>query len=137
MKKIKLFGKAIPLWLILIMLGVGMVIAGTVVFQLQTQYTIQEPFVIQHNLPASIETYPGDTKTYTITVTNVADSIDYTATLVYTVTADPGVVYTITPDSGASQQVPSSGSVTFQVTVQIAKDSAPGTLTIDWQILRG
>lgn len=142
MKKVKLFGKAISKKLFVVLLAISVATvaaAGYVVWQHHVDIEVDEPFQVTTSkpLPIQMNVYPGAVWTFDITVSNPLSEYDYTATLVYSVNADAGVKYIITPESGTSQTVTAGGSVTFTVTVEIPKDSAPGTLSITWKILRG
>jgi hypothetical protein len=106
-----------------------------IVWQWTTQITVLEPFSVETNLPPTLELYPGEQKSYWISVTNHATAV-FNATLHYTVTAENCTV-SITPEDGASYKVGASQTVTIPVEITvIINGNATGKATINWWIER-
>jgi len=140
MNKKKIVSAKLPLYLLALLVAAVAGATAYLVWQQETEITIIEPLTVTTStpigsLPVTIEAYPGMFLPCDIIVENVA-SFNYTVTFAYTVNASEGVIYTITPDSGTNQTISARGTVTFHVTIEVAKNSAPGTLTIDWKIFR-
>ncbi|MDW8077227.1 MAG: hypothetical protein RMJ14_06340 [Nitrososphaerota archaeon] len=120
----------------LALLAFALSVYGAIVWTWMTKVTILEPFTVESDLPDELISSPGEILgPYIIKVTNNG-RIDYTATLSYSTTASPGVKFTITPPSGKSELVKPGGTVSFEIYIEVHKDSAIGTLNIDWQIER-
>lgn len=113
-----------------------LVVYAVTIWTWRTEVKIEEPFVVESDLPKTLSLYPGEKAEYTIKVTNEG-KVTYEATLYYEVEASQGVKFTIEPKSGTSQEVRPGDSVTFRISIIIHRDSAAGILTIDWRIERG
>lgn len=128
-KTITMFGRAIPVTLIVALMLVGIGSAALVTQYFQTTGTV----TVTNPLDVSPETYEltlvaGETRTTTITVTNNAD-VDIPANLVTEISPDDEGI-TVTYDVGATPTFGASGNTI--VTITIATDPAliPGTYTL-------
>jgi len=141
MRRVKIFGRPVPLLFVVLLATAATALAAYIIWSQQTQIEVQEPLKVTTStpigtLPTSMNVLPGMEFPCDFVVENKAP-FEYKVTLAYSVEASDGVKYSITPKSGTSKTIPAEGTATFHVVIKIEKDSAPGTLTIHWKILRG
>jgi len=104
--------------------------------------TIEEPITTSDVALFTSTMYPGQTNTYTFTVSNAAPDVSYTITLIPTLTLDSGVNAQIssvtvdgteiTPDANGNYvfTIGAGLTSTVDVTIQTTTDSAPGTVSL-------
>jgi len=127
---------------LLLLLAAGAVGASIVVWTFVTEpITVAEPFTITSTLPSSFSMFAGESRSYTITVSNAAN-VPIKATIDYSIDADfdgdgvsVDVSVTVTPMSW--QDVPAGGEVIFTIEIKAAADSPVGEVSIDWAVERG
>jgi len=115
---------------------------GVVVWEQVTEpVEVLEPFTVGSTIPSSFSLYPGETRSYEISVSN-ASQADLKAKVVYSIDPDydgDGVLVDleVTVSPSESQLVPAGGSVTFTVSVKVDADSPAGQVSIVWRVERG
>ena len=123
------------LGLLLVLSSVGVAAASIAVWTGTSTIVVQEPFSVASDLPGSIGVYAGESNTYHVTVTNAAN-VGINAEVEFEITADEGVNVEVSiPDNPST--VPLHDSHTFNITITAEDDSATGSVTINWSVLRG
>lgn len=122
--------------------------AAYAVTSISSQTAVQEAVTVTEVTPLAASMYPGETNTWTFTVSNAAPDVNYTITLIPNVVADSGVnaIITsvtvdgteITPDQSGNYvfTLYAGSTSTVDVTIQVTSDSAPGTVSVSMTVDR-
>ena len=120
---------------ILLITAAAVSVAAYVVWTYTVQVTVQEAFEVSTNLPDQFDIYPGETKTYTISVKNHA-SAPLKAEIAWEEVENPNNVkyeVTIEPES---QEIAPGATADFTVKIKVEADSPVGAFKLRFSVDR-
>mgnify|MGYP000008669941 CR=1 FL=1 len=110
-------------------------VAAYVMWTYTVKVTVQEAFQVSTNLPDQFNIYPGETKTYTITVTNLASG-KLKAEIHWEEIENPNNVKYEVHVQPPSKEIAPKATENFTVEIKVKGDSPTGTFKLRFSVDR-